>query len=231
MADEQLRDTQNWGTGDWASQIMNMGMNTKFRPSTFYAMGKAPGDIIGAGWDKATTEARSRQMGADINKQYAAQATDPTLQRWGATPEVAARYQRKYIDETPWYSMGGLNPFVSRGGRMGWTRRDTGEEVGAEGKAEIEAARAQARTRDQTAQTAAQAQTREQARTGYDPKSLLANPAYRAAMQSASQRGGPQMGALMMLAGADPEAFKVLEKSLMAARQSPRQAAAANAAR
>jgi hypothetical protein len=52
---------------------------------------------------------------------------------------------------------------------------------------------------------------------------------YQQAMRSASQRGGPQMGALMMLAGADPEAFKTLERSLMASRQSPQQAAAAAA--
>jgi hypothetical protein len=118
---------EGFGFGGTRSYL-GRALETGFSPSTLYNIARAPFNIAGTTMDKANIESESAQAAQRINQQRGQEDVDQTLQGWGATPEVAAKYKRQYIDESDWYDTS-WNPFSTSEGRMGFVDRATGQPV------------------------------------------------------------------------------------------------------
>jgi len=216
MVDQRLRDAGNWqGPTGYAGAVLN----TPFSPSSVAALGKAKYDLAMAPIQSFAQRRQSLAAGNRLNEQLAenreaAGGVDELLQH--APKDIASRYARKYVDDTPWYGLGGFNPFVNDQGRMTWVDKGTGEEAGSGAMQAIEQVKQQNQDREAAQEAARYARQKPQQAAVVQAKpaapapaqearaaSLLGNPIYRQVLSQVSAQS-PEMGAMLLLSGADP---------------------------
>jgi hypothetical protein len=211
----------NWeGPWGYAKEVFN----TPFSPSTTVAFQKS---LVETPWAQHQKDMMNYDMlkrTIDVNK---------SMRDTPAGPDAAARFQKQWVNETPWYSK--INPFADNTrGRWKYTEPSTGKSysrselppevakaIDDQEAAQLAEARAgwAGETPGQAAaaapqQAASQQAASQQAAASPKVKSLLSNQFYANMVDRVSQQYGPEVGMLMLLGTVNPEAGKKLFSSV-----------------